>query len=192
MASLSRQIPRCLIGSQTALRLLLFIKLLECDVPHLLCPLICGDFTGATLPPSFPCGTTCVAPAPQPCLTPGQPGSLLVLAAHLCYVAALLFGLQLLLKYPWHAVSAFLLAYIAIPPVLASAAFSANGVPEGVRCAFGSLMDIYRRHNAVAYAAQGGRFQGQAAAHATSAPGAAAVCGTCSSSNLHLCLPPYR
>lgn len=87
----------------------------------------------------------------SPALPQSRPTSALVLAVHLCYVAALLGGLQMLLTYPWYAVSAFLLAYIATPPVLASAAFSVVGVPESVRYAFGGLMDIYRHHTAVAY-----------------------------------------
>lgn len=84
-----------------------------------------------------------------------KPITILVCAAHLCYSLAFFAALHLLLSCPVHALSVYVLAYWIVPPQLSAAAFNAVALPEAVRWLLGSVMDRYRRDNAVTWAKPG-------------------------------------
>ena len=77
--------------------------------------------------------------------TPGSNArapSALLIAAHICYAAALHGGLLVLLwKWPLHTLAAYIVAYVLVSPQTAAAAFNVLRLPESVRAVFGGLMD---------------------------------------------------
>eukprot|EP00878_Enallax_costatus_P002787 GHUV01002978.1.p1 GENE.GHUV01002978.1~~GHUV01002978.1.p1 ORF type:complete len:582 (+),score=78.61 GHUV01002978.1:672-2417(+) len=87
--------------------------------------------------------------------TKRHPCSLLILAAHAVYQAALVATGYLAYLYPVQLLTAYIAVYVAVAPATAAAVGNALKAPEVARYIFGWLMDWYRTDSAISYTPEG-------------------------------------
>lgn len=83
------------------------------------------------------------------------PCSILLLALHAAYQAVFMLSLYLWATQPTSVLALYILVYWVVPPAAAAAAAQLMHLPEVTRWLLGWLMDAYREHSCITYAAPG-------------------------------------